>query len=273
MKNFLLWTLALIITLTAAVYQRATGPTHAARGKVTIGNAEYKYRLIRTHGGELDAPIHIQIPDHNVEGELIFKRYKVDEEWTTLKMQREGDILKAFLPHQPPAGKLEYYLRLRHEDEMLTVPADRDLVIRFKGAVPKVALYPHVLLMFIAMLFSTRAGLEALAKREKVRKYTFWATGLLFLGGMVMGPVVQKFAFGELWTGVPFGWDLTDNKTLIIMIGWIIAAIAVVKQKQVRTLVIGASVLLLLIYSIPHSMMGSELNYETGEVVSSGVGK
>ena len=38
---------------------------------------------------------------------------------------------------------------------------------------------------------------------------------LLAVGGFILGPLVQNYAFGELWTGVPFGWDLTDNKTLI----------------------------------------------------------
>ena len=46
---------------------------------------------------------------------------------------------------------------------------------------------------------------------------------LLFAGGMILGPVVQNFAFGELWTSVPFSWDLTDNKTLVAFTFWIIA--------------------------------------------------
>jgi hypothetical protein len=49
---------------------------------------------------------------------------------------------------------------------------------------------------------------------------------------MILGPVVQKFAFGEYWTGFPFGTDLTDNKTLIAFIGWIIALVAVFKSEK-----------------------------------------
>jgi hypothetical protein len=40
---------------------------------------------------------------------------------------------------------------------------------------------------------------------------------------MILGPVVQYYAFGEFWTGVPFGWDLTDNKTLVAVIFWALA--------------------------------------------------
>jgi hypothetical protein len=273
MRNVLFWILAVIITMAAAVYQKKTGPTYPVSGKVEIGGTNYEYELIRTHGGETDAPISIVIPDPEVTGWLIYKRYNVDEEFTTLHMERDGDMLIAYLPHQPPAGKLEYFLQLDRGNKRVLVPQDRDLVIRFKGAVPGWVLLPHVLFIFTAMLVSTRAGLEALPKNGKPRMYAFWAAGLLFLGGMVMGPIVQKFAFGAYWTGVPFGWDLTDNKTLIAMLGWIVAVIAVIKGKSIRSFVIAASVLLLLIFSIPHSMMGSELDYESGEVVSSGVGE
>jgi len=81
----------------------------------------------------------------------------------------------------------------------------------------------------------------------------------------VLGPVVQYYAFGDLWTGIPFGWDLTDNKTLIAGIFWALAVI--MNRKKERPLyTILAAVVLLLVYSIPHSMFGSELNYETGSV-------
>jgi hypothetical protein len=272
MRNVLFWILAVVITVGAAVYQKRTGPTYPVNGRVDIGGGSYDYELIRSHGGETDAPISIIIPDPEVTGWLIYKRYNVDEEFTTVHMTRHADTLLALLPHQPPAGKLEYFLQLEHGNRRVLVPPDRDLVIRFKGAVPGWALLPHVLFIFAAMLVSTRAGLEALPRHGKPRTYAFWAAGLLFLGGMVMGPIVQKYAFGAFWTGAPFGWDLTDNKTLIAMIGWIVAVIAMLKGKSIRGFVIAASLLLLLIFSIPHSMMGSELDYETGEVVSSGVG-
>jgi len=273
LKNILFWIVALLITLTAAVYQRMTGPTYPARGFVTIGQETWKYKLLRSHGGDTNAPIQIKIANPEVQGVLVWKRFNTADEWTELRMRWEGEMLVAELPNQPPAGKLEYYLRLMHGNDMVTVPRDHDLVIRFKGAVPDVVLIPHILIMFIAMLVSTRAGLEALIKEGKPRNFALWATGLLFLGGMILGPMVQKYAFGALWTGVPFGWDLTDNKTLIAMIGWVIAVWAVLKNRAPRFWVIVAAVLLLAIFSIPHSMGGSELNYESGRIGTAEIGK
>jgi hypothetical protein len=118
------------------------------------------------------------------------------------------------------------------------------------------------------MLLSTLAGILALVKNKKHVMYgriTFFA---LFIGGMILGPVVQKYAFGEFWTGIPLGWDLTDNKTLIAVIAWFIAIIGNRKGNNRPWLTVTAAVILLIIYSIPHSAMGSELDYSTGEVTT-----
>ena len=85
-------------------------------------------------------------------------------------------------------------------------------------------------------------------------------------GGMILGPIVQKFAFGEYWTGFPFGGDLTDNKMLIMWVSWLIAVGAIgtrekKNEKVSRTLVLCAALVMTVVYLIPHSMRGSELNY------------
>jgi hypothetical protein len=175
---------------------------------------------------------------------------------------------------QPPAGKLEYFVRLIREDKVIVIPYDHNSeVIRFTGDVPKFILIPHIFLMFLSMLLSTRAGLEALTASTKLRKYGYWSLGVLFVGGMIFGPLVQKFAFGSYWTGIPFGIDLTDNKTLIALVGWIVAVVAIHINRHARTWTIIAAVLLMLAFSIPHSMMGSELNYQTGKVGTSQIAK
>jgi len=66
----------------------------------------------------------------------------------------------------------------------------------------------------------------------------------------------------------PFGIDLTDNKTLIAMIAWLLALWKSKNEKTGRWWVISAAIILLAMYSIPHSTLGSELNYETMQVQS-----
>jgi len=40
MKKFAIWVLAFIITIAAAVYQRATGPTYPVSGKISLADSE-----------------------------------------------------------------------------------------------------------------------------------------------------------------------------------------------------------------------------------------
>ena len=266
MKNILLWVLALIITLGAAVYQRLTGPTYPISGDATFGTHTIHFALDRSHGGADDQRVAVAIPDVTFTGTLMYKRFKTSDPYTHVGMEYAGDSLVANLPHQPPAGKLEYYVELTDGTTKMSLPPKQSVVTRFKGAVPDIVIIPHIILIFLAMLWSTRTGIEALRPKGNTRSLTIQTVVLLAIGGMMMGPIVQKFAFGELWTGVPFGWDLTDNKTLVAFVGWVIALWQHRKTPFPRWFVIAAALILIGIFTIPHSAMGSELNYDTGEV-------
>ena len=79
--------------------------------------------------------------------------------------------LFAEVPQQPPAGKLQYYFEITDSKGTRSYLKDSPVVIRFKGDVPAFVLVPHILLMFIAMLFSTLAGLMAVIKYPLYKKY------------------------------------------------------------------------------------------------------
>ena len=115
------------------------------------------------------------------------------------------------------------------------------------------------------MLLSTRTGLESFDPDGRSAMYLKWTIAFLFIGGFIFGPVMQQYAFGALWTGFPFGHDLTDNKTLIAMLGWLFAWYKNRKGHQGRGWILAASILLLAMYLIPHSLLGSELNYNAME--------
>ena len=261
MKKVSLWMLAFLITASTAVYQRMTGPTYPIKGKTTIGNAQIRFELLRTHETGKDCPVQIEVQNPEISGTVFYKRYKSSDPLSDIPMKRQENLLLGYLPHQPPAGKLQYKVVLSYLGEETSLTEEKPVIIRFKGAVPIWILIPHVIVMFLAMLFSARAGLEALRPKSNPRKLALWTTGLLFVGGFILGPLVQKFAFGALWTGFPFGFDLTDNKTLIAFIGWVIALIAGRKGKPARGWVLAAAILLLIVFLIPHSVLGSELDY------------
>ena len=74
-------------------------------------------------------------------------------------------------------------------------------------------------LMFGAGTFICFVGAAAAMHRFPTRAVHL--TGAI--GGMILGPIVQKYAFGEYWTGFPYGGDFTDNKMLIMWLAWAIA--------------------------------------------------
>ncbi|MBX2990362.1 MAG: hypothetical protein KF749_04235 [Bacteroidetes bacterium] len=260
-RPLLFWFISLIITLAAAYYQRTTGPTYPLSGKVVVDGLSVTYNLLRSHGGDGNALVSIPVPDESISGVLHWKRFKTKDEWTEVEMTRRANELVAELPHQPPAGKLEYKVHLTKGREQTQMPSSGTVVIRFKGDVPAGALIPHVIAMFAAMLFSNRAGIEIFNSKPNLKGLTIWTLGLMTVGGMILGPIVQKYAFGEYWTGIPFGTDLTDNKTLIAFVAWIVAAIALFKSNQPKTWVFAAAMITLIVFLIPHSLFGSELDY------------
>jgi len=260
MKKFLFWFLAVVITLGSAVYQQKTGPTHDLRGKVVVEGTEIKYKLPRTAETVRDAEVAIAAPAPLL-GYLEYKRFKTEDAWTRVVLTREDGDLVGHLPKQPAAGKLAYKVSLTGGYLTTPVTGEDPAIIRFKDPVPAWVIFPHVLVIFAAMLFSTAAGLAALDKKRNPRRFVLWAVGLLFVGGFVLGPLMQKFAFGVAWTGFPLGMDLTDNKTLIAFLFWIAALIAGRKGKPARPFVLAASLVTLLIFLVPHSLLGSELDY------------
>jgi hypothetical protein len=264
-KSFLFWILTIIITLVSVIYQRATGPTYPLKGKATIGNETVKYKLLRSYGGADNAEISIDEPSGKLNGTFTFKRYKSHDEWTSVDMQHQGGKLVAYIPHQPPAGKVMYEISLSDGINAVKI-TEEPVVLRFKGDVPAGVLIPHVLMMFLAMLFSTRAGIEAIFKGENTLRLAIITTILLIGGGLIFGPIVQKYAFGEYWTGWPlkgilnFG-DMTDNKTAIAVFGWVFAIVMLFKNREKRGWALVASIIMLLVYLVPHSMFGSEIDH------------
>jgi len=265
MKKILFWVIAILITVSAAMYQRMTGPTYPDKVKAKIGGSEYELSLKRSQTNTHPCTIGFEAPD-NITGQIFYRKFRSAEEWVSVPMNRDGSRLAGELPSQPAAGKLEYYIILTSPSEgEIAISKDEPVVIRFKGNVPAAVMIPHILIMFFAMLMSNLAGITAAFGRSEQKKQGRWAMWLLIAGGMILGPVVQKFAFGELWTGIPFGWDLTDNKTLIAVFAWVLAVI-MNRKKDRPAYTIAAALLLLLVYSIPHSLFGSELDYATGNV-------
>ncbi len=210
-------------------------------------------------------PVQIKTSRDMIHARIHYRRYPLldNENWSIIPMAKKADSLLATIPSQPPAGKVIYKVEATAGGKNVWLNSGRAVIARFKGKVPTVLLIVHIIFMFSGLLLAFRTGLEALRRDGHWQKLISWTLGITFCGGLILGPLVQKFAFGAFWTGFPLGGDLTDSKTLFAVLFWLAAYFL---RKKSRIWPLAATVLMVVVYLIPHSLLGSELNYQTGKI-------
>lgn len=270
-KKVILWVVCVFLAFAAMIYQRSTGPTYEYKGYLEHGGEKHKYKLIRTH--ETTAGAVVELPDiqsSEYTANLNYKRYQTDDTITQVPFKLNSEnVFGAQLPVQPAAGKMEYYVTGSIDGKDFRIPeeASDKIVLRYKDPVSNYILIPHVIMMIIVIIFGIRAGLSALFDPDSMRLWTVIAFLAMTIGGMILGPLVQKSAFGEYWTGFPYGGDFTDNKMLIMWSVWALA-LAIIgfkpkkKENISRGAVLMAAIVMTVVYLIPHSMGGSTLDYD-----------
>jgi hypothetical protein len=258
-----LWFAAFLVAVLLGTFQRTTGPTYPKRGTVEVAGEEVGYKLLRTHGGEGGLEVRFPTAGSLVRGTVEWRRYPTDDGWDRLPMTvGEDGFLAATIPHQPPAGKVEYRVLLRDGERTVRLPESGDVVARFRGDVPAGVLIPHILAMFGSMMLATRAVFEVLRPaRPPAVGLILGSMVLLMLGGLLLGPVVQKYAFDAYWTGWPLGHDLTDNKTAIAVLAWLPATILAIRRRRTRWAVVIGWLVMMGVFLVPHSLRGSEIDW------------
>ena len=259
MKKVVYWILAIVITLALSIYQRMTGPTYPKKVNIELRGESSQIKLPRS-GVQRDEIVTLKGVPSSVEAKMHYRRYPTTNDYTTVDFQWQDGAWQAALPVQPVAGKLQYYLTVDGKDYL----KDEPVVIRFRNDVPAYILIPHILLMFGAMLFAVYTFLLVVT-RKPYKKWLWITVGTLFVGGFVLGPLVQHAAFGPWWAGFPYGTDLTDNKTLISFL-FFLAALATIKWKYNKWVVVLAVLMMIAVFTIPHSAFGSEYDYEKQEL-------
>lgn len=259
MRKFFCWLVAVVITLVLSIYQRMTGPTYPKKVIVELNGGSYKVKLPRS-GVQHDEIVLLKDIPSDTKAQLHYRRYPTTNDYTTVDFSLKDNQLQAVLPVQPVAGKLQYYITVGGKD----YAADEPPLIRFRNDVSAGILIPHILFMFAAMLFAVYTFLLVVTRKE----YGRWlkiTVATLFVGGFIFGPLVQHAAFGPWWTGFPYGTDLTDNKTLISFV-FFVAALATLKWKYNKWVVCLAVLVMIVVFTIPHSAYGSEYDYTTQQI-------
>jgi len=258
--------LAVVLTLISIVYQRMSGPNYPHKFKFMGAKSEYKLKLEKTATTEKDFILDFKVPEPAISCTMYFRRYPGGGDFDTVPMLRTGDELTATMPKLPSAGKYEYFVEFKNGAIKTAILKEKPMIIRFNDPVPNHILITHVFFMVLASFFSMMVTLLTIKKHPAYRKYGMMAFVALTAGGLILGPIVQKYAFGEYWTGFPFGLDLTDNKTLITWVAYLIAILLNWKKDRPYSFLV-ASILFILINIIPHSAFGSELDPNTGQII------
>ena len=259
MKKSVCWILAIVITLVLSIYQRMTGPTYPKKVTIELDGEIYKVKLPRS-GVQQDEIVTLKGVPSGVGAKMHYRQYPTTNDYTTVDFVWKDSAWQAALPVQPVAGKLQYYITVAGKDYL----KDEPIVIRFRNDVPAYILIPHILLMFGAMLFAVYT-FWLVVTRKDYKRWLKITVGTLFVGGFILGPLVQHAAFGTWWAGFPYGTDLTDNKTLISFL-FFLAALATLKWKYNKWVVCLAVLMMIAVFTIPHSAYGSEYDYTTQQL-------
>lgn len=159
--------------------------------------------------------------------------------------------------------------------EKIRVPSDpeRFFLIKYKGKVSRVVIYLHIIFMFgafyymIQSLFSAIGILTGRASKTEAVRMTRWVLICSFIGGWPLGIILNYQAFGVIYEAFPFGYDVTDNKTQLMFLFWLLSALLVrgsffssdesrdrLGSRGFAVAVIVSFVVSLALFLIPHSI-------------------
>lgn len=216
-----------------------------------------------------------------------FKR-KIDNDFkgTALINVNQGVNWVGELPTLPRGERYFYYLEIDYEMDgklsSIVIPEwapDKPLLyVTYEGKPNKNLLLLHIVLVIGAAIFLLHAlfySIRCLGEKDKTKsinyfdkayKSVLWGWISFTVSTLLIGYYISYQVFGKGWNGLPIGDDITDNKSLLMIIFWGIVLLLRSDSKYklmifnriiaVRTfciMIIIGSILTTIIYLIPHS--------------------
>lgn len=247
-----------------------------------------KHKTVPKKEGDGDAVISAKVTGIQSPENQVFLFYKIKKKKSdifspcnsVLMKQKEKELFEGVISHQPKGDKAFYYIKVTDKNGkgLLTLPEPKKseikpIRLKFEGEVPGFVLIPHILAMFGGVLFAFLSFFSifdlkrkkiSLQKSVNLSKITL---ALLFLGTFPLGWALNWYAFGVLWEAFPFGKDITDNKTQIVFLFWLITLILVkgsflsgdpqknlFGEKTYFWMVFASFLVAIFMYLVPHSL-------------------
>jgi hypothetical protein len=276
--------LALLFTILVVGYARRTTMVRSVHKVVEQSGIVIEHETVPKQVGDKIPNISAKVTGA-AQVNLIY-RIGQEGEFVQIPMSRapnQENVFTASLPHYPKATKAWYYIEAIKTtpdgDVTVTLPDDSQpdftpILLKYEGVVPLYVIIPHVLCNFSAIFFSALTLFSAIDVRRGKRtmkeavKFPLITFILMFLGFVPFGIAMNWFAFGVIWEAVPFGRDVTDNKSQIILLFWLATLILVkgtllgkgeeknlVSERGYFTMVIVTMIVTIAMYAIPHSFI------------------
>jgi hypothetical protein len=271
-----------IFTLFLLSFARKTTRVQSVHKTVEKDGIVMVHDTVPKKAGEGDAVIPVKVIGSK-EVKLFYKIGK--EEFRSVDMglkEGENDVFVASIPYHKKGTQAWYYIEAQKQSKetKLTVslpdknsPNLKPILLKFEGNVPPYIIVSHVFCNFAAIFFSVLAIFSAVdLKRGKstLKKsvlFSLLTFIFLFTGFLLVGSALNYFAFGVMWEAFPFGSDITDNKSQIILLFWAVTLFLIkgtifgknpsknlVSEKTYSTMVIISFVVTVIMYLIPHSI-------------------
>ncbi len=267
----------ILITLVIFVVARRVSRNRSSEVEWTMEDVTLAHRSVYEQmvPGRPEIVLRVS-PPVELDAAVIY-RFAGREAFDTVGMTEvSSGVWSARLPSAEKGDRVEYGFRVARAGSPPggAVAASPVLhLLKYKGEVSTTVLVLHILCMFAAFFFIVQAliGAGAMLVKGEEREFTVaqtrWVLLFAFLGGVPLGFVLNHQRFGTLWEAFPFGTDVTDNKTQVIIIIWILVAAMSWKSFMCRrtgrdaaghatfaAAVIAASILSLVLYLVPHSL-------------------
>ncbi len=269
----------ILISLLIFVVARRMSKNRPFETEVTCGDVHVTHSTVFEHVGPGQPEIILNVTPPVEIDAVVRYRTPGEEVFETVGMSEISEgVWVAGLPGKEKVSRIEYGFRISRAEvsEVGTSTASSETgyyLTKYKGEVSVTVLVLHILCMFAAFFFLVEALIGAFAmlfmgeEKEFTVAQVRWVLLFTFLGGWPLGFALNWQRFGMCWEGFPFGYDITDNKTQLIAIFWLIVAVLswksfmcsrtgrdVVGPGVFAVAVIVASVLSLALYLVPHSL-------------------
>jgi hypothetical protein len=273
-RRIIVAALITIVVLSAARRLTFGRPTDIGIDREGLG---VRHRTVTEHIGPGRPVVEVHVtPTEGVSVSAVYRVQRHGEPREISLERSENGLFRASLPELGKGSRLRYAIIVSAPGGVsIRIPErpDRYVLLKYKGKVSTAVLTAHIACMFgsfffmILSLFAAIRILRGLEGKAATVRAARWALTLSFVGGWPLGFVLNREAFGTIWEGYPFGYDVTDNKTQIMFVFWLVSLLLVrgsffgrgeaadtLGARGFARVIIASFIVSLALFILPHSL-------------------